>query len=213
MGRALDKLLIARGHEVRVLVRPGSERKVPAGAILIPGNALDSASFAQKIAPADTFVHLTGVAHPAPWKEKAFRAVDLASLRASGSAAASAGISHFIYVSVAHPAPVMKAYIRVRRECEEILRNQHLLSTILRPWYVLGPGHRWPTLLKPFYALLEAIPLTREGARRLGLVRLPEMTAAIAWAVEHPPEKTRILDVPAIRVAALEDATQLISVK
>ena len=24
-------------------------------------------------------------------------------------------------------------------------------TTILRPWYVLGPGHRWPYALKPMY--------------------------------------------------------------
>jgi hypothetical protein len=24
-----------------------------------------------------------------------------------------------------------------------------LNTTILRPWYVLGPGHYWPYLLKP----------------------------------------------------------------
>jgi uncharacterized protein YbjT (DUF2867 family) len=35
----------------------------------------------------------------------------------------------------------MKAYVRVRQECEEILRESGLACTILRPWYVLGPGH------------------------------------------------------------------------
>jgi uncharacterized protein YbjT (DUF2867 family) len=146
-------------------------------------------------------VHLVGTSHPAPWKEREFRAVDLASLRASAEAAASAGVSHFVYVSVAHPAPVMKAYIRVRTECEEILASQPFPCTILRPWYVLGPGHWWPVSLKPIYALLEAIPTTREGAQRLGLVSLSQMARALVWAVENPPVQTRVLEVPEIRAA------------
>ena len=83
MGRALVEQLVERGHAARVLTRPGSERKVPLGATVVLGNALDAATFSGGVAPASTYVHLTGVAHPAPWKEPQLRAIDLASLRAS----------------------------------------------------------------------------------------------------------------------------------
>jgi uncharacterized protein YbjT (DUF2867 family) len=199
MGRVLVTELAARGNRIRVLARPGSERKVPAGASAVHGDALDLKSFEASVRGCDTFVHLTGVAHPAPWKEKEFRAIDFVSLHASARAAAEANVGHFIYVSVAHPEPAMKAYIQVRSECERFLGQLRLTRTILRPWYVLGPGHRWPLMLQPLYALLESIPSTREGARRLGLVTLEQMTAALLWAVENPPAETRILDVPAIR--------------
>lgn len=199
VGRSLTGQLLARRHPVRVLARLGSERRVPSGAEVVPGNALDAATFTDAVSPDDTFVQLTGVAHPAPWKEAAFRAIDLVSLRASASAAKAGRVRHFIYISVAHPAPAMKAYIRVRQECEAALRESELTCTILRPWYVLGPGHRWPVALKPFYALLETIPATRAGALRLGLVTLPQMVSTLVWAIENPPPETRILDVPAIR--------------
>jgi uncharacterized protein YbjT (DUF2867 family) len=198
MGRALVGRLLAAGHDVAVLARPGSERKIPSPARAVTGNALDAATFADQIRPADTFVHLVGTPHPAPWKEAEFRAIDLPSLAASAAAASQSGVEHFIYVSVAQPAPAMKAYIQVRQECEAILAEKGLTSTILRPWYVLGPGHRWPIALKPIYALLRALPATREGATRLGLVTLEQMISALAWSVEHPPATTRILDAPAI---------------
>jgi uncharacterized protein YbjT (DUF2867 family) len=140
-----------------------------------------------------------GVAHPAPSKEREFRAIDLASLRASVAAARKARVAHFIYVSVAQPAPVMKAYQRVRKECERILADSGIPKTVLRPWYVLGPGHWWAVALKPFYALAEAIPQMRESGRRLGLVTLGQMVEALVWAVEHPTQKTRIIKVPQIR--------------
>ena len=200
VGRALVAQLIARGHRARVLARPGSESNVLTGAEVVPGDAINAATFSSAVSANDVFVQLTGVAHPAPWKEQAFRAIDLVSLRASAEAAKSAGVRHFVYVSVAQPAPAMKAYVRVRQECETILAAAALTTTILRPWYVLGPGHRWPIALAPIYALLEAIPATREGARRLGLVTLQQMVAALLWGVENPPAESRILDVPAIRL-------------
>jgi uncharacterized protein YbjT (DUF2867 family) len=102
----------------------------------------------------------------------------------------------------------MKAYWQARAEGEEILRASGIPSTILRPWYVLGPGHRWPYALIPFYWALERLPPTREGARRLGLVTLPQMIRALVAAVEAEPPpapspRIRIIEVPEIRAASL----------
>jgi len=180
-------------------VRPGSENKVAIGAEPVIGNALDAASFATRIAPAETFVHLVGTPHPSPRKAREFRDVDLASIRASVAAAKAASVQHIIYVSVAQPAPVMQAYVAARQEGETLLRESGIAATIVRPWYVLGPGHRWPYLLVPIYAALEAIPATRDAARRLGLVTLPQMVAALTHAVEHATQSIRLIEVPEIR--------------
>ncbi len=199
VGRPLITQLLERGHEVQALVRPGSERKLSAGCQAIPGDALDSRSYASKISPADTFVQLVGVAHPSPAKAAEFRNIDLASGRNAIDAAKAAGVKHFVYVSVAQPAPVMKSYIEVRSQCEGMIRQSGMNATILRPWYVLGPGHRWPYFLIPIYKLMELLPPTREGAVRLGLVTLEQMVRALVDAVEAPAQGVRIVDVPKIR--------------
>src|SRR5262249_46301900 len=111
--------------------------------------ALDASTYAGRVPTVDTFVHLVGVSHPAPWKEREFVAVDLASVRASVTAARANGVKNFVYVSVAQPAPVMKAYIRLRAECEALIAASALNAVFVRPWYVLGPGHRWPVILIP----------------------------------------------------------------
>jgi uncharacterized protein YbjT (DUF2867 family) len=149
MGQRLISRLLERGHEVRALVRAGSERKLPAGCTPVFGSALDGGSYEAKIAPADTFVQLVGVAHPSPTKGAGFRRIDLPSGLGAVAAAKSAGIRHFVYLSVAHPAPMMKEYIAVRAECEAAIETAGLNATILRPWYVLGPGHWWPYLILP----------------------------------------------------------------
>ncbi len=199
LGRALAIELIRRGHEVTALVRQGSETKVPTRGQAVLGNALDHTTYASAVAPADTFVHLVGVPHPSPAKAAQFRTVDLASAREAVKAATIAKVTHFIYVSVAHPAPVMKAYWTARVEAESLIAQAGLNATILRPWYVLGPGHRWPLVLVPFYWIAEHIPATRESARRLGLVSHRQMIDALVWSVEHPARGTRVLSVPDIR--------------
>ncbi len=209
LGGELIPALLSRGHQVRSISRPGSESKLPLGCGPVTANALDASSFAAAIAPADTFIHLTGTPKPAPWKERQFRAVDLPSLRASADAVTRAAtIRHFIYVSVAHPAPIMRAYIAVRREAEEYLEQAGLVRTILRPWYVLGPGHWWPYALKPFYALASRSEKHREAAARLGLVTLGQMTATLVHAVENPPTRYRLIEVPEIR-SSLDPAAAL----
>jgi len=127
---------------------------------------LDSSSYAARIPPADTFVQLVGVSHPSPAKASQFRSVDLVSALGAVSAARDEGVQHFVYVSVAQPAPVMKAYTQTRAECEEAIRASGLNASVLRPWYVLGPGHRWPYLLLLIYRLLELLPATRGEAQR-----------------------------------------------
>jgi uncharacterized protein YbjT (DUF2867 family) len=199
IGRVLIPLLVERGHEVRALVRPGSEQKLPSGCEAVIGDALDGSTFAERVRPSNTFVQLVGVPHPSPAKAAQFQSIDLASVRASVPAAARAGVNHFVYVSVAQPAPVMKAYQAVRAEGEKTIRDSGLNATILRPWYVLGPGHRWAYALLPMYWLFERIPGTRDTARRLGLVTLDQMVGAIAKAVEGPGDGVRVFDVPSIK--------------
>jgi len=78
-------------------------------------------------------------------------------------------------------------------------REAGLNATIVRPWYVLGPGHRWPYALIPAYWLAERIPSTRDGARRLGLVTLEQMLRTLTYAVADPIEGVRIFGVPEFR--------------
>jgi uncharacterized protein YbjT (DUF2867 family) len=203
-GRLIGKL-IERGHSVRALARAPAARKLPAGCTVLLGDALDQTTVGGSIASADTFVHLIGVPRPAPWKGAQVRAVDLPAVKAAITAAQAAGIVHFLYVSVAQPAPVMKAYIEVRAECEAMIRAAGLQATILRPWYILGPGHYWPAVLWPAYWVLERLPATRAGARRLGLVTIRQMIATLVWAIEYPAQGVRVMEVPMIRSTILTD--------
>ena len=205
VGRPLAASLVERGHRVRVLCRPESLDRVAPGAEPVLGDALSATSIAAAAVDGGTLVHLVGTPHPSPAKAVAFESVDLASIRASVAASRAAGIAHLVYVSVAHPAPVMQAYVEARTRGEEAIAASGLTATILRPWYVLGPGHRWPSVLVPVAKLFEWLPWTRESARRLGFVTLRQMVTALVRAIEVPPAPAdrRIVEVPAIRDATV----------
>ncbi len=199
LGSRLIPRLIERGHTVTAVVRPGSHVKPIRGCRVVQADLLDKASLTPHLHAGDTVVQLIGVPKPAPWKGSLFRAVDLVAGRASIDAAQASGVEHFVYVSVAHPAPIMKDYIDVRRECEDRLRTSGSRTTMLRPWYILGPGHWWPLALQPVYRLMELMPSTRDAAKRLGLVTIQDMLTALVWSIEHPPVTHRVIDVPEIR--------------
>jgi uncharacterized protein YbjT (DUF2867 family) len=201
IGQRLAQALLARGHRVRVLARAASLARVPRGTTAVTGDALDAGSVSAALRPDDTVVHLVGTPHPSPAKAREFERIDLASIRAVVTAARGTRIAQLVYVSVAHPAPVMHAYIAVRAAGERMISEAGLTATIVRPWYVLGPGHRWPLLFVPLYAAAGLIPRLREVTRRLGLVTLEQMVRCLVRAVEGaPPTGTqRVVDVADIR--------------
>ncbi len=200
VGSSLAAELLRRGHQVRALVRAGSESRVSQGCEMVRGDALRAETYAHNITPAETFIHLVGVAHPSPSKAEEFRKIDLVSCRQAVSAAKQTGIRHFVYLSVARPAPMMKAYQAVRAEGEAMVIASGIPATFVRPWYVLGPGRSWPRMLQPFYAMARLFPPTRDGANRLALVTLEQMTQTLAWAVENPPTELQIFEPPQIKL-------------
>ena len=201
IGRRLISRLVVRGHRVRALARAESVARVPRGAESVIGNPLSPESVAGALEPDDTLVHLVGTPHPSPAKAADFQRIDLASIQASVAAARERSVGHLVYVSVAQPAPTMQAYVAVRAQGEALIAAAELRATVLRPWYVLGPGHLWPVVLMPMYAIAEMIPSTRAGARRLGLVTIGQMVRALVRAVEEPPVGVRVVGVPEIRAS------------
>src|SRR5690242_839569 len=91
LGTHLIPVLVKNGHQITVLSRGGSEKKVPQNCKIAIGDALNAASYQSAIDDADTFVHLIGVPHPSPSKAALFRSIDVPALKASVTAATSAG--------------------------------------------------------------------------------------------------------------------------
>ena len=194
--RLIKALQQEGGFAIKALIRKGSENKLPHGCEVIFGNALDASSYQNAIAPATIFVHLIGVAHPSPSKKEQFKNIDLVSVQQAAKAAAGAGIQHFIYLSVAmHPTKVMKDFQQVRAQGEALLLQQNFITSFIRPWYVLGPGHWWPLLLKPVYFILKLFPSTRVTANNLDTVTIKQMIKALVISIKAQPKENTVTDV------------------
>jgi uncharacterized protein YbjT (DUF2867 family) len=190
IGSRLIKALLQTGElHVKALVRSSSKDKLPPGCEVIIGNALKAETYVHAVPPASIFIHLVGVAHPSPSKKQQFRDIDLASVLEAAGAAKQTGIDHFVYLSVAQfPTKIMKEYQAVRATGEAVLSATGIRCSFVRPWYVLGPGHWWPILLKPFYLMGPLIPSLREKADKLDTVTIRQMIRTLQYAVKHLPE-------------------------
>lgn len=201
LGRRLIAKLLQHGFAVTALVRESSVQKLPHGCEALVGDPFDADSFAQHIPPNCIFIQLLGVSHPGPKKKSFFYSVDLASVKASVSAAVQARVSYFIYVSVAqYPTKIMQSYQDARSQGEAAIRASGLKAAFVRPWYVLGPGHYWPLFFQPVFSLLELIPATSAKAKALAVVPLYKMLRALLDAVHHPPAgPLRIIEISEIK--------------
>jgi len=199
IGTHLVPELLKRGHFVTVLARKGSEHKVNSNAKIVVGNPLEYSTFKDKLKFSDTFIQLIGTSHPSPWKTLQFKEVDLEAVRSSIKAINGSSIKHYVYMSVAHPAPVMKSYWIARMQAEELIKKSGISATILQPWYVLGPGHYWPYLILPLYWIMEKLPATKNTAQRLGLVTINQMIRALVYSTENQNKGVEVIDVPTIR--------------
>ncbi|MBL8015881.1 MAG: NAD-dependent epimerase/dehydratase family protein [Ignavibacteria bacterium] len=199
IGSRLIPRLLDCGLKVTALVRAGSEKKIDSRCNIVIGNALDSSTYSAYVKDGCIFIHLVGVAHPGPGKEKEFLEIDMVSIEEAVKTAKSAGASQFIYLSVAEPAPVMKEFIEVRKYGERLLAESGLNAVFIKPWYVLGPGHYWPYLLLPFYLICMLIPPLSTTARRLYPVKLDKVLNAIVDSVKYPVKGIRSISTDELR--------------
>lgn len=200
-SRLIHALLQTGDFRIKALVRKGSEHKLPKGAEMITGDALNADSYSCQAKSADVFIHLIGVPHPSPAKKEAFTGIDLASVKQAAAVVQHNRLPHVIYLSVSqYPSRVMQEYREVRAKGETRLKATGAQCSFIRPWYVLGPGHWWPVLLTPFYTLARLLPITREQSRQQDLVTIKQMIRTLYYAINHPPENgVSIYNVPDIK--------------
>jgi uncharacterized protein YbjT (DUF2867 family) len=125
LGGALLDLLLANGHEVRCLVRPGSPRVSRldlSRAGLVRGDAGDAAALARALSGVEALVHAAGIEYSPEVLEAARERSEL-RLVVVGSTSA-------------HSAYAFRAAPKLRME--ELVRASGLAYTIVRPSMIYG---------------------------------------------------------------------------
>lgn len=108
IGRQLVPLAVARGYEVRVLVRPGTEKKIEARSSqlsAVRGKVTDLASLCALTRGADVVIHLAGMAHSDVWSEEdraRVRTVNVGGAQNVLDCACEHGVRRVVIASSAH---------------------------------------------------------------------------------------------------------------
>jgi nucleoside-diphosphate-sugar epimerase len=197
IGRHLTAELVARGVDVRAIVRPRSPNPAPPGATLVQA-PLETSALTEAFAGLDAVVHLAGVVSTV--HEREYVEVNGGGTAAVGTAARTAG-ARLIYVSSLaaagsappaaprreeDPSQPLTPYGRSKLEGERHLAAlEGLEYTILRPSVVYGPGDR--AMLPLFrFARRGLLPLVGRRDAAYTFIYVHDVIRAIEAALAGP---------------------------
>lgn len=184
IGRPLVRLLVARGHRVRCLVRHAVAPDVLAGAESIVGDLRDTGPVERSTRGMDVVVHLacaTGVA-----RETMVRAINLDGTRRVLDCARVNGARRVVFVSsISATRERMGPYGRTKLEGEKMVASCGLEWVILRPSLVYGSGEAglFARLARSLQAPL--VPVIGDGSIELDPIHVDDVCEVIEQCVKR----------------------------
>lgn len=205
LGGMIARRLLARGSDVRILVRPGSpyQALVDAGARPAEGDLKDPASLAAACAGVDAVVTTANSAARGGADNP--ETVEHAGNRNLIDAARAAGVRQFIFVSVlgaSEESPV--PFIQGKARTEAHLRASGLPHTILAPNMFM---EIWmPTIIGGLVRAGRPVTLVGEGRRKHTFVSAGDVAAFATAAVGHAAATNRYLPIGGPEALSWRDA-------
>jgi NADH dehydrogenase len=172
IGRAICRLAVRDGHEVRSVSRSGR----PDAGGWDDGVSWTSAdlfrpdAWRDRLDGVDAVVHAVGVINEAPEAGVTFERLNGDGAIVTALEAERAGVETYVFLSSAiQPPGVRNAYLTAKRRAESAIADLAFDDVTLRPGPVYGPGQ--PHFSPLVNAGLRAIASVEPLARRLGEAR------------------------------------------
>jgi uncharacterized protein YbjT (DUF2867 family) len=192
LGGNIAHRLLAEGHAVRILVRPGSDHDalVQAGAEAVEGDLKDAASLQRACAGVETVITTANSA--VRGGADTVDTVEIAGNRNLVDAAAASGVGHFIFISAlgaSEDSPV--PFMRGKALAERHLRESGVPFTILQPNIFLDV---WAGMLVlgPVMARGQ-VTLLGEGVRRHSMIAADDVASFAVACVGNPAAHNRTM--------------------
>lgn len=198
VGNEVVRELLARGHEVRALVRPGSEKKLKdrSRVAVVLGDCLHPQVLGAAVAGCDAIVHLIGIIREFPGRGVTFERVHVQATRNLVDAAGQAGVRRFLHMSaLGARAEFADPYHITNWQAEELVRHSGLVYTIFRPSVIYGPGDQSINLFARHIRRLSFFPVIGDGLYQLQPVPVWQVAQAFAAALELPRTENRLYEV------------------
>lgn len=210
LGRHVVRALIARGLLPRLLVRVGSESRIPEdirGACRVtPGDATDPESVENAAQGTSAIVNLAGIVREYPGKGITFDRLHVTATRNAVRAARRWEISRFVHVSALGARPGGPgAFFDSKGRGEEIVKDSGLRWTVFRPSAIFGPGDRFIDTLVRVLGRSPVAAVPGDGRVRFQPVFVGDVAYGIAEAVCRPRAEGRSFDMGGPESLSLDD--------
>ena len=140
VGNYLIDALSAAGHDLSVLVRPGSESKLPDSSIWrrVTGDVGDSTAVEAVIEGCNAVVYCIGILKEIPKEGVTFEALQYQGVVRAVDAAQQAGARRFLLMSANGVKVPGTAYQETKKRAEDYLLASQLDGTVFRPSVIFG---------------------------------------------------------------------------
>jgi uncharacterized protein YbjT (DUF2867 family) len=198
VGNEVVRELLNRGHEVRALVRPRSQKKLQDRdrVEVVQGDCLHPEILQDAAQGCDAVIHLVGIIREFPGRGVTFERVHVKATQNVVDAAKIAGVRRYLHMSAlgARPEPADPYHVtNFKADCYVI--NSGLAYTIFRPSVIYGPGDQSINLFARQLRRLVFFPIVGDGLYQLQPVPVWSVAAAFALALELPHTENKIYNV------------------
>lgn len=140
VGSYITRRLVTAGHVPRLLVRPGSENKVPQpeSCEIVHGDVGDLGALENCLTGADAVIYLIGILREFPSQGITFEGLQHQGVLDTIAAAQKVGVDRFLLMSANGVHADGTTYQRTKYQAEQALKASSLRWTIFRPSVIFG---------------------------------------------------------------------------
>jgi uncharacterized protein YbjT (DUF2867 family) len=199
-GTHVCRALIARGFLPRLLVRVGSEGKIPedvrSACRVTPGDVNDREAVEYAAQGTMAIVHLVGIIREFPEPGVTFERLHVTATRNAVDAARRWEIPRFVHMSALGARPGgPTGYFDTKGRAEEYVRRSGLSWTIFRPSVIFGPGDQFLNELARILRKTPFLPVPGDGTYRLQPVFVGDVAKGFADALLNAGTEGKTFEV------------------
>ena len=197
VGNHVLNELLEKGHQVKALVRPGSEYKIkrPDEVEVVPGTVEEVADLIQGMKGCDATIHLVGIIRAFPSRGITFEKLHTEATANIVAAAKEMDVARLLHMSALGALEDgATSYLRTKFAAEELVRQSGLNYTIFRPSLIFGRGGE---AIKMFADMVKKIvvPIIGDGQYRFQPVSVTTVAQGFEKALELKAAHGKTLDV------------------
>ena len=189
VGREILGQLLSAGHEVRALVRDGSQDKLSGHQNLEThiGDVTDAASLGGALDGCDAVIHLVGIIREFPGRGITFKNIHVTATENILEACDEQGVQRFLHMSSNGTRERgTTAYHRTKWQAEELVRASGLDWTIFRPSLIFGRGSEFVKMLTELIRRVPVVPVIGDGQYRMQPVSVEQVAVSFVKALAMP---------------------------